>query len=117
MENNFESILASLLEKYEKNPEQDLNALQEDFCKENGVSAEDMIVLKETNEYIDGFAENTASLAKARENDGISRRGWFLSMLDRIMNGRSEKEKADIATSISNSTEKLIENGLKDEEE
>ena len=107
--------MASLLEKYESNPEQDLNTLLEDFCKENSVPTEDLNVLNETNEYLDGFAENAASLAEAKEN-GWSRSRWLLNRLDESMEECDEKEKAEIVTAISESTENVIKEELGEEE-
>ena len=108
MEQTFETILTSLLEAYENNPAQDIDALIEEKCKEWNLPEEQVVLLKETNALIDGFTENAASLEAAKV-EGKSRKRWMLDEIDRITEGRSEEEKAQIASAISDTNEKLIE--------
>lgn len=108
MEQTFENILTSLLEAYETNPTQNIDALIEEKCKEWHLSEEQICLLKETNALIDNFNEQANSLEKAKA-DGWSRKRWMLNELDRITDGRSEKEKAQIASAISDTNEKVIE--------
>ena len=70
MEQTFDTILTSLLESYENNPAQDIDALIEEKSKEWNLTEEQAALLKETNGYIDGFTENAASLEEAKA-DGI----------------------------------------------
>lgn len=108
MEQTFENILTSLLEAYENNPAQDIDTLIEEKCKEWGVAEEQIHLLKETNGLIDSFNEHANSLEKAKA-DGWSRKRWMLNEMDRITDGRSEEEKAQIASAISDTNEKVIE--------
>ena len=108
MEQTFETILTSLLESYENNPAQDIDALIEEKSKEWGLTEEQAVLLKETNGYIDGFAENAASLEEAKA-DGKSRKRWMLEKIDNMTEGRSEEEKAQIVSTISETNEKMIE--------
>ncbi len=108
MEQTFDTILTSLLERYEDNPAQDIDALIEEKCKEWNLTEEQVALLKETNGYIDGFTENAASLDEAKA-DGKSRRRWMLEKIDSITEGRSEEEKAQIVSAISETNEKIIE--------
>ena len=108
MEQTFETILTSLLEAYEDNPAQDIDALIEEKCKEWDLPDEQVALLKETNALIDGFTENAASLEAAKA-EGKSRRRWMLEEIDRIIDGRSEEEKAQIVSAISETNEKVIE--------
>lgn len=108
MEQTFENILTSLLEAYETNPAQDIDTLIEEKCKEWELPEDQINLLKETNALIDSFNEHANSLEKAKA-DGWSRKRWMLNEIDRIADGRSEEEKAQIASAISNTNEKIIE--------
>lgn len=108
MEQTFENILTSLLEAYENNPAQDIDTLIEEKCKGWNLSEEQVALLKETNELIDSFNEQAKSLEKAKA-DGWSRKRWMLNEMDRITDGRSEEEKSQIVSAISDTNEKVIE--------
>lgn len=108
MEQNFETILTSLLEAYENNPTQNIDALVEEKSKEWSLTEEQATLLKETNGYIDGFTENAVSLEEAKA-DGKSRKRWMLEKIDSMTEGRSEEEKAQIVSAISETNEKIIE--------
>lgn len=108
MEQTFENILTSLLEAYENNPAQDIDTLIEEKCKGLNLSEEQVALLKETNELIDSFNEQAKSLEKAKA-DGWSRKRWMLNEMDRITDGRSEEEKSQIVSAISDANEKVIE--------
>lgn len=108
MEQNFETILTSLLEAYENNPAQNIDALVEEKSKEWNLTDEQIALLKETNALIDGFTENAASLEEAKA-DGKSRKRWMLEKIDSMTEGRSEEEKAQIVSAISETNEKIIE--------
>ena len=108
MEQNFETILTSLLEAYENNPAQNIDALVEEKSKEWNLTDEQIALLKETNALIDGFTENAASLEEAKA-DGKSRKRWMLEKIDNMTEGRSEEEKAQIVSTISETNEKMIE--------
>lgn len=116
MAQNFEEILTSMLEQWDENPDQDVNALIEKECEKMGVSENGKVLLSETNEYIESFAANMASLQAAKEK-GVSRRQWLLTELDRVLEGRDEAEKAKIISAISDTTEKVNEETLTKEEE
>lgn len=108
MEQTFDTILTSLLESYENNPTQNIDTLVEEKSKEWGLTEEQMTLLKETNGYIDGFTENAASLEEAKA-DGKSRKRWMLEKIDSMTEERSEEEKAQIVSAISETNEKMIE--------
>lgn len=116
MAQNFEEILTSMLEQWDENPDQDVNALIEKECEKMGVSEDGKALLSETNEYIESFAANMASLQAAKEK-GVSRRQWLLTELDRVLEGRDEAEKVKIVSAISDTTEKVNEETLTKEEE
>lgn len=108
MEHTFENILTSLLEAYENNPAQDIDTLIKEKCKEWSLPEDQINLLKETNGLIDSFNEHTNSLEKAKA-DGWSRKRWMLNEMERITEGCSEEEKAQIASAISDTNEKAIE--------
>ena len=114
MENNFDSILTSLLESYENNPNKDIDAIISEKCNEMSLSEEGKALLKETNETIDAFTEKATSLAKARE-EGETRKQWILNEMDKITEGRSEDEKAMVASAISSVNERIIQESLTEE--
>lgn len=116
MEQNFETILDSLLESYEQNPEKDLNEIINEKCDEIGISEESRQLLKETNEMIDAIEEKTSSLKKAKK-EGKTRGRWVLDELERITEGRTEEEKTTLISAISEANEKVIEETLTDKKE
>ena len=116
MAKNFDDILTSMLEQLENNPDQDIDVLVKGECEKMGVSEESMALLSETNEYIDGFAEEMAALQKAKD-EGKSRKQWMLEEMDRILEGRDEQEKAEIVSAISDAGENVNNETLNEEED
>ena len=112
METSFEYILSSLLEDYDNNPNQNINVLIEKHAQKMGLSEESKALLAETNEYIDAFDEKATSLAKAKEERGISRKHWMLEEIDVITEGRTEEERAAVATALSNAEEEILNQTL-----
>lgn len=108
MEASFEHILTSLLEDYDNNSNQNINALIEKHTQKMGLSEESKVLLAETNEYIDAFDEKATSLAKAKEKRGISRKRWMLEEIDAITEGCTEEEKAAVVTALSNAEEEIV---------
>lgn len=115
MTQSFESILAAMLEQYEKNPSQDVDALINSKMQELGISEEGKQMLQETNKYLTAFDEQYASLKEAKEQ-GKSRKSWILKKMDTIMEGRTEAEKVQIVTAISETSEKSIEQIISQEQ-
>lgn len=115
MEQTFDSILASMLEEYEKNPSMDVDAFINKKMQEFGISKEGMQMLQETNEYLTAFDEQYASLVAAKAS-GQSRKSWMLQKMDGIMEGRTEQEKAAIASAISEAKESVINDSISQEQ-
>ncbi|MDY4174305.1 MAG: hypothetical protein SOY07_03280 [Bacteroidales bacterium] len=116
MEQTFESILESMLEELDKDPSQDVDALIQKKMEEVGLSAEGNQMLKETNEMLASFEDEYAQLVEAKAK-GQSRQSWYLQRMDTIMEGCTEEEKAQIATELSEATEKVIKQNLAEEAE
>lgn len=114
MEQNFDTILTSLLESYDNSPNKDISTIINEKCNEMGLSEEGQALLKETNETIDAFTEKATSLAKARE-EGETRKHWILNEMDKITEGRSEDEKAMVASAVSSINERTIQESLTEE--
>lgn len=114
MEQNFDTILTSLLESYDNSPNKDISTIINEKCNEMGLSEEGQALLKETNETIDAFTEKATSLAKARK-EGETRKHWILNEMDKITEGRSEDEKAMVASAISSINERTIQESLTEE--
>ena len=114
MQKDFESIMVSLLEQMDNNPNQDVDALIEKECSKLGISKEGKAMLSETNQLIDDFADSLSSLKAARDK-GASRKGWFLKEMDKILEGRDEKEKAKVVSAISDTCENVNNEILKAE--
>ena len=114
MEHNFDSILVSVLEKYETNPEMDMEKFLGSIISEFNLSDDDIKKIKDTHELIDLFMDKSIALEKAK-NEGYSRKSWILKEFDQITDGRSEKEKAELATAISNATESVYNSELSSE--
>lgn len=107
MQETFTDILSSLLEDYEKNPEQNLEAFLQAKFKEMGIPEKDKNLLNETNDYLSAFAEKAESLANARE-EGKTRGQWIAGEMEKMTEGRSEEEKATLATAITEANEKVL---------
>lgn len=116
MAQNFEEILAEMLEQLDNDPQQDIDALVRDECEKLGASEEAKAKLKETNEYIDGFAEKFVSLQNAKK-DGKSRERWVQEEMDHILDGRDEAEKAKVVSAISEASENVNNDTLTNEED
>ena len=108
MEQEFDILLMSLLESYEENPEQNIDVLIAEKCKEWKLSEEQIALLNEANACIDSFTEKATSLEKVKL-EGKSRKRWMMDEIDCITEGRSEKEKVQIISTISDTNEKIIE--------
>ena len=116
MKHDFDSILVSVLEKYEVNPEMDMEKFLSSIISELNLSDEDIEKIKDTHELIDLFMDKSIALEKAK-NEGYSRKSWILNEFDKITDGRSEKEKAELATAISDATESVYNSELTSENE
>ena len=60
MKHDFDSILVSVLEKYEVNPEMDMEKFLSSIISELNLSDEDIEKIKDTHELIDLFKLATA---------------------------------------------------------
>lgn len=108
MAQNFEAFLTALLESYETNPAQDIDELIIAKCKEWGLTDEQVATLKEALGYIDEFSEKNTSLEEAKAG-GKSRKQWLMEQMDEVTDGRTEEEKAQIISAISETNEQMIE--------
>ena len=107
MEQTFESILSSLLDGYEKSESKDINALLEEKSEELGLTEESKALVKNASEYIDKFAEKTASLEAARE-EGISKKRWLTEDLDNSMVELSDSEKTEIFEGLAKKNDEFL---------
>ena len=71
MEQNFQNILGSLLEEYDKN--KDINAV---LNREDGLSEAGKDLLNETTQMIDAFNEAYNELQEAKDN-GMTTQDWI----------------------------------------
>lgn len=108
MNQTFEEILTSLLERYEDNPEQDVESFIEEKCKELNLTDEQVKTIKEANRYLDGFAAMGEALLEARA-EGKSRKRWVLETVDAVVEDRSEEEKASLVSAVSDTLDKVME--------
>lgn len=108
MEQEFFDILTEMLEKLDANPDGDIDSQFEEIIAKYNLSEEDIALLKETNGYIDAFADNAESLEAAKE-DGLSTREWMAARLDNILEGRSEEECEAVEAAILAANEKQID--------
>jgi len=107
MEQTFEGILSSLLDSYEKSESKDIDSLLKEKSEEFGLTEESKSLVKKASEYIDKFAEKTASLESARE-DGISMKRWLTEDLDNSMAVLSDDEKSEIFEELTNGKDDFI---------
>lgn len=107
MEQTFEKILSSLLDSYEKGGKQEIETLLSEKSEEFGLTEESMKLVKEASEYIDKFAEKTNQLAEA-QNDGISRKRWLTSDIEKSLGDYADEGKAAIMQAISEQVDLVI---------
>lgn len=107
MEQTFEKILSSLLDSYEKGGKQEIETLLSEKCEELGLTEESMKLVKETSVYIDKFAEKTNQLAEAQD-DGISRKRWLTSDIEKSLGDYADEGKAAIMQAISEQVDLVI---------
>ena len=109
MNNEFQNILTSMLERYENSG--DMNTVIENSCKEFGVSQETCDKIQQVNALLDAFAEKAESLQQAKEQ-GKSRRQWMKAELDAITEGRTEEDKTNLLNGIYEAGETILNNAL-----
>ena len=107
MEQTFEKILSSLLDSYEKGGKQEIETLLSEKSEELGLTEESMKLVKEASEYLDKFAEKTNQLAEAQD-DGISRKRWLTSDIEKSLGDYADEGKAAIMQAISEQVELVI---------
>ena len=107
MEQTFEKILSSLLDSYEKGGKQEIETLLSEKSEELGLTEESMKLVKEASEYIDKFAEKTNQLAEAQD-DGISRKRWLTSDIEKSLGDYADEGKAAIMQAISEQVDLVI---------
>lgn len=107
MEQTFEKILSSLLDSYEKGGKQEIEVLLSEKSEELGLTEESMKLVKEASEYIDKFAEKTNQLAEAQD-DGISRKRWLTSDIEKSLGDYADEGKAAIMQAISEQVDLVI---------
>ena len=107
MEQTFEDILSSLLDSYEKSESKDIDALLREKSEELGLTEESIALVKDASEYIDKFAEKTNQLAEAQD-DGISRKRWLTSDIEKSLGDYADEEKAEIMQAVSEQVDMVI---------
>ena len=107
MEQTFEKILSSLLDSYEKGGKQEIETLLSEKSEEVGLTEESMKLVKEASEYLDKFAEKTNQLAEAQD-DGISRKRWLTSDIEKSLGDYADEGKAAIMQAISEQVDLVI---------
>ncbi|MBE6268559.1 MAG: hypothetical protein E7092_06165 [Bacteroidales bacterium] len=103
MNNDFEDILTSMLEEYENGT--DVATIIENSSKE--MSVENAELLAASNNMIDAISEKAQLLADARKQRK-SRKQWMAEQFDEITDGKTEEEKAAIASAISGVSENIV---------
>ena len=76
MGKSFENILSTLLEEYEKNPQEDINSLSQTVASQNNLTI-DSDELELTNELIGEFDKSYNDLINEKYNKGISTEVWM----------------------------------------
>jgi hypothetical protein len=114
MNQTFEDILSLLLEWKEKNDNQDVVELLKEKKDELGLSEESMALVFESFDYIDKFSEKSASLAEAQD-EGISRKRWLASDLEKSLRNFNEEEKTKIMDDVMEKIDETINSQSEEE--
>lgn len=116
MDVTFDEIFSCLLKCYEDDQSQDIDKLIQEKCKEWNLPEDQIMLLKETNEFIENFTKYAESLDKARV-EGWTRKRWFLNEMDRIVKDRSQEDKSMIMSFISDTNESILEDSISEANE
>lgn len=97
MEKSFENILTTLLEEYEKNPQEDINSLAQTVASQNNLTI-DSDELEQTNELIGEFDKSYNDLINEKYNKGISTEAWMRKNIVTIASdaGLSDEDQAKV---------------------
>lgn len=101
MQQTFEQILLSLLQKYESNPEGDVEKMIAEECQAQGISEASVEKIKESSQFIDKVQAKANELAEAKKGF-VSTQKWLGEEMDTILskNDTPEEEKAAITDAI-----------------
>lgn len=115
MEKSFENILSTLLEEYERNPQEDINSLAQTIADQNKLII-DVDKLQQANKMIATFDKSYNDLVDEKGNRGISTEVW---MRKNIVKAASEADLNDedqarvleiVAEAIEINNSEIIEN-------
>lgn len=113
MEEQFDKLLTSMLEGFDSS-KQDIDSYINDKVKEANLSEKDREKLKKTNEWIDAFDKNAKELSDVTK-DGKSRSSWFKTKFNKILEGRTDKEKTAVANTLLDSDNDIVNNLIKED--
>lgn len=114
MNQTFEDILSKLLDWKENSGNQDIVELLKEKRDEFGLSDESMALIIESFGYLDKFTKKSAALAEAQE-EGISRKRWLTSDIEKSLRNFNDEEKARIMDDIMDKIDETI--NMQSEEE
>ncbi len=102
----FQDILISLLETISKNPDSDINVLLAQKATEYGLSEKEIVDITAANELLDKFELKSAELNDAKKC-GMTRESFSASEIERLVDGREDKDKDSILTAIRKTAESI----------
>ncbi len=105
MQQTFEQILLSLLQKYESNPEGDVEKMIAEECQAQGISEASVEKIKDSNQFIDKVQAKANELAEAKKRF-VSTQKWLGKEVDTILSKNDTPEEEKIA--ITDAIEKTI---------
>lgn len=114
MNQTFEDIFSKLLECKEKCGDQDIVELLKEKKDELGLSDESMALILESFGYLDKFTKKSVALAEAQE-EGISRKRWLTSDIEKSLHNFNDEEKARIMNDIMDKIDETIKTQSEEE--
>ena len=105
-EDSFDSIYRDLMEKFDQNPDQDIDAFLQRELEKLGISSEGKRMFEEASELIDDFSKNLGDLKNSR-GKGDTREQWVSERIDKSLAGRSDEEKQEYVNALDEVTSQL----------
>ena len=110
----YNEIMAALLQTYEAHPEMDVDEIIAQVAREIGASDKCLENIKASSAMLDKFQEKKMAREAARE-EGESTKKWILTETARMIENRTDEEKANIADAIVEMVNRGVNQSLTEE--
>lgn len=95
-----EEILALILERTEDNPDKDVDEVVKEVYQELGLSQNDFDDYKQSAELIDKYTENQKEIQKAKKEEGLTLKEWFIRKWKKVTSVLSPEKKKEMGDAM-----------------